>query len=425
MTPSASLPSEVKGMGRIAVIGAGIVGASVALQLQRAGFQTFLYDSQDPGQGASFGNAGLISQDSCIPVALPGLMLQVPRWLITGTGPLRLDWRDLPQALPWLTRWVLTTRPDKVQAIARAMVALHRPALDLYRALLGPELFSLLIHTKGQLHVWESEQISPTDKIEAGIREQQGVTTVALNADSLRDLVPAMNSEIRRGLLFPRHAHTVNPQALVQAFVDLFRTAGGQWREARIESIAPRGNGGFGLLGEAFQDECDQVVVCTGILANQLLTPLQCAIPMQAERGFHLHMPRGGALVPMPILNKSRGIVLTPMGDGLRAAGLVEIARPDRVADQGHRDALIAGVRALLDMAHQSPTPTLWVGSRPSTPDNLPVIDQVERWPGLFLACGHSHFGMTGAPMTGELVVNLVLGRASSVDMGPYRLNRF
>jgi glycine/D-amino acid oxidase-like deaminating enzyme len=410
--------------GHVAVIGAGIVGASVALQLQRQGFHTCSYDGQSPGHGASFGNAGLISQDSCIPVALPGLMFQVPRWLITGSGPLRLDWRDLPQALPWLTRWVLASSPKKVQAVSQAMLSLHRPALEMYRTLLGAE-FSRLIHTRGQLHVWESDVVSSTDKIEALLREQQGVDTVALNVGALKELVPALSSEIRRGLFFTRHAHTVNPQALVQALFDLFQGAGGQWRQSLVKAVLPSSQGGFSIAGDGFTHHADKVVICTGILANQLLEPLRCKIPLQAERGFHLHLPGAGGLVPMPVLNKSRGIVLTPMGEGLRAAGLVEIARPDRVADECHRETLMAGVRALVKVHVTAPQPSLWVGSRPSTPDNLPVIDEVERLPGLFLACGHSHFGMTGAPMTGRLLVDKVLGRTSGVDMQPFRLERF
>lgn len=410
---------------RVAVIGAGIIGASVALQLQRNGFRTALFDGQPPGSGASFGNAGLVSVDSGIPVALPGLLRQIPGWILSRQGPLSIDARDLLRATPWLMRWVRQSRADRVKSCSDAMLSLHRPGLDCYRNLLGSGLFDHLIRTTGQLHVWESAEVSDSERFENQLRRAQGIEATALTAEQVRERVPGLSPAVERGLWFGQHAHTLNPQALVQALVDLQQQAGGEHVSSDVQQIAPSAQGGFDLAGGCGPRHADAVVICTGIRGNGLLAPLGVRIPLQAERGYHLHLRDAQHAVELPVVNRSRGIVLTPMSDGLRVAGLVEIADWQRPANPRSGHMLASGLRATLEKPLPTNGTALWVGSRPSTPDNLPVIDEVERLPGLFIACGHSHFGLTGAGMTGQLIVNRLLGQAPSIDDRPFRLARF
>lgn len=410
---------------RVAVIGAGIVGASVLLQLQRQGFRTSLFDGQAPGSGASFGNAGLISVDSCIPIALPGMLKQVPGWLLSRRGPLSIDYRDLPAALPWLLRWVWQSRASQVEPCSHAMLLLHRPALALYRTLLGQSEFDRLIHIRGQLHVWESDGVSGSERLETQLRQIQGIQTETLTGSALHERSPGLSAAIKRGLWFGRHAHVLNPQHLVQSLVDLACRAGAQVHKSEVGFVVPSAQGGYDLQCAGARFHAEVVVVCTGIRGNELLAPLGVRIPLQAERGYHLHVPNAQGSVVQPVVNRSRGLVLTPMSDGLRVAGLVEIADWRRAASPVGAERLAAGVSATLKAPPAIDNAAHWVGARPSTPDNLPVIDAVRGRAGLFLACGHSHFGLSSAGMTGQLIVDRLLARAPSVDDRPFRLARF
>ena len=144
------------------VIGAGVAGLTTALYLQRARETVVVIDPLPPAGGASFGNAGLISADTSVPIALPGMVRKVPGWLTDRLGPLSVDPRYLPTALPWLMRWVAASRASRVEQISDAMRALHQTTFDCWRELLGRAKFSELIRPLGQVHVWESDSETPS-----------------------------------------------------------------------------------------------------------------------------------------------------------------------------------------------------------------------------------------------------------------------
>lgn len=408
----------------VAVIGAGIVGACAALALQRGGCRVDVYDPLPPGGGASFGNAGLISIDSVVPIAMPGMLRNVPRWLIDPDGPLALRPGYALRAAPWLLRWLRAGRLPAVRASSRALHALHRPALDEYRALLGAERFVTLLRTQGQVHVWEDERDSAADRIADELRERLDVPTERLDAGALRELLPELSPAIRRGLLFPRHAHTVEPRQLVQAVAELLQQAGGRLVAERALKIVPRPDGDYRLLTNCGDRIHDRIVVAAGAWSRSLLEPLGVRLPLETERGYHAELSAPSLLPRIPLVHKDRGFAVTPMTGGLRIAGTVEIAGLDAPPDERRADALVAQAQALfpgLRFEHWR----AWMGLRPSFPDSLPVIDRLARHPGVVVACGHGHFGMTAASMTARLVSQLVRGEPAAIDLHPYRLARF
>ena len=176
---------------RVVVVGAGIVGAACALTLQRQGHQVTLVDGDQPGMGCSSGNGGAISPDFCVPMSMPGMLKRVPGWVSDPLGPLYLDWRHVPRALPWLLRWVAAGRPARVKQISAAMRALHAPALDLYQDLLGNQ-YDELIEKTGQLYVWRNPASSASEHIARDLRESHGVAVQSLDAAGLRALDPAL-----------------------------------------------------------------------------------------------------------------------------------------------------------------------------------------------------------------------------------------
>lgn len=408
----------------VAVIGAGIVGACAALALQRDGCRVDVYDPLPPGGGASFGNAGLISVDSVVPIALPGMLRQVPRWLSDPDGPLVLRPRYALRAAPWLLRWLRAGRLPAVRASSQALHALHRPALDEYRGLLGAERFAALLRTEGQVHVWESERDGRADRIANELRERLGLPTEQLDAAALRELLPGLSPTIRRGLLFPRHAHTVEPRQLVQTVAELLQQAGGTLVAERAMKIVPRADGRYRLLTNCGDRVHDRIVVAAGAWSRSLLEPLGVRLPLESERGYHAELSAPSLLPRLPLVHKERGFAVTPMVGWLRIAGTVEIAGLDAPPDERRADALAAQAQALFP-GLRFERARAWMGLRPSLPDSLPVIDRLGHHPGVIVACGHGHFGMTAASMTARLVSQLVRGEPASIDLHPYRLSRF
>lgn len=422
--PALPVPPPAAPGTRVAVVGAGIVGACAALQLQRAGWPTTLWDRGAPGHGASFGNAALISVHSCVPIALPGLLRQLPGWLLDRDGPLALRPADLPRALPWLWRRVRAGTRERAIACSRAMHALHHDAIAGYRGLLGEALFARLVATRGQVHVWESDTAGKTERFEAELRAAHGIAPQPLTAADIAALVPGLTPAIRRGLLFPAHAHTLDPQALVQALVGRFVEAGGTTVTCPVQAIGRDAQGAPTLHTPRGPQVFERLVLAGGIDAPALLEPLGVALPLQAERGYHLQT-RSASAPALPVVHRERGFVLTPLADGVRAAGLVEIARHDRPPDPRRIARLRAQARRLMPSIAFDEHSSAWVGARPSTPDSLPIVGPVAGQPGLFVAAGHGHFGLTGAPMTARLLADLIGGRVPAIDPAPYALERF
>src|SRR5262249_14043970 len=189
-------------------------------------FPVAVIDPLPPGGGASYGNAGLISVESCVPIALPGMLSEVPRWLTQPLAPLAVRPRYLAQALPWLLRWVAARRMPRVESAGAGLRALHVNALDRYRELLGAE-FDGGIRVAGQVHTWESVEPSASEATYRRLWETHGVAAEWLSADELRQLVPELTGGITRAVFLPKNGHTLNPHRLVATLARLFTDAGG------------------------------------------------------------------------------------------------------------------------------------------------------------------------------------------------------
>jgi D-amino-acid dehydrogenase len=191
------------------VIGAGVAGLSAALYLQRGGVAVSVIDPLPPAGGASFGNAGLLSPDTAVPIALPGMLQKVPGWLTDPLGPLSVKPSYFPRALPWLMKWIEAGKLDRVMAISDAMRALHRDSLGAWQELLGPSLYRDLIRPSGQVQVWEGDGDTANAAVEQAVRDRHGIRADVLTADDLRQMFPGIAREVTRGLLVPGNGHTV------------------------------------------------------------------------------------------------------------------------------------------------------------------------------------------------------------------------
>lgn len=409
----------------VAVIGAGVVGLSTALYLLRSGQRVILFDPLPPPGGASFGNAGMISADTSVPIALPGMLPKVPGWLLDPLGPLAVRPSYFPKALPWLLKWVAAGRLPRVLAISDAMRALHRDAFACWKELLGPTHFADLIRPAGQVHVWETDKETEGAALERRLRERQDIPSQTLGPDDLRQMFPGLSTAVRRGVLIPGNGYTVNPQRLIQTLQALFLEAGGVLLPESVMKIIPcDGHAGYDVMTNVGFHRTSRIVVAAGARAVRLLEPLGIRVPLETERGYHVMLPTSGLSLTTTISNKSRSFGVTPMEHGLRVAGTVEIAGLEAPPDERRAKALVASVRTMFPSVNVEGH-SFWMGFRPSTPDSLPFLGEARSYPGLFLAVGHGHFGMTGGPPSARLLANIIAGKATGLDPQPYRPHRF
>src|SRR4051794_12304621 len=291
------------------------------------------------------------------------MLRKVPGWLRDPLGPLTVKPSYLPRAAPWLLRWISASRLDRVEAISDAMRALHAPALECWRELLGEELARDLIRQTGQVQVWEGEAETPTMRVEAALRARHGITAEKLSADALRQLFPGIARDISRGLLVPGNGHMVSPGRAVQSLGTLLLAEGGRILPERAMKLVPE-EAGWMVLSNVANHRAASVVVAGGAFSGALLAPLGLRLPLETERGYHAHLPSPSLNLRLPIMQKSRGFGLTPMEDGLRAAGTVEIAGLEAPPDE-RRAALLAAQAKRLFPGLESGPPRLWMGFRP------------------------------------------------------------
>jgi glycine/D-amino acid oxidase-like deaminating enzyme len=405
------------------VLGAGVAGLSTALYLQRSSVTVAVIDPLPPAGGASFGNAGLLSPDTAVPIALPGMLRKVPGWLADPLGPLSVKPGYFPRALPWLLRWIEAGRLHRVMAISDAMRALHRETLTCWQELLGPVLYRELIRPVGQVQVWEGNADSASAVVERQVRERHGIRADELGADDLRQMFPGMAREVTRGLLVPGNGYTVSPARIVRTLGELFRQEGGVLINERAMKLIPQG-GGWMVMTNIANRSTENVVVAGGAWSRQLLEPLGIKVPLETERGYHAMLFDPEVTPSLPISNKTRGFGVTPMEDGLRIAGTVEIAGLEAPPNEERAKILVGHAKRMFP-ALKGEQVRYWMGFRPSTPDSLPILGPAPGRAGLHFAFGHGHFGMTGGPPSGRLVARLIAGQAPGIDPAPYAAQRF
>lgn len=422
MDPRRSTPGNADSVD-VAVIGAGVIGLACAGWLQRLGRAPVLFDAAGLANGASFGTAGLINADAHLPVALPGMLRRVPGWLMDPHGPVRVRPSYLLRAAPWLLQWLLASRPAQARRGARALHALHRGVFDGYRALLGDAAFGTLLRQSGGVVLARGERPGKDELLADAIRGELGIGCETLGPERLRELFPGIAEFARRGLLFPNNGYTLSPHRLVEELFEGIAERGGALRHERVLKLIP-GVDGWRLLTSKANVTAQTVVVCAGAWSKSLLGPLGAHIPLETERGYHLQLGTPSIPIALPIIHRARGLAITPMAEGLRLAGTVELAGLDAPPDETraivlrrHLDELFPGMEA--------ETRRLWMGFRPSLPDSVAAVGPIARHPGLFAAVGHGHDGMIGAPSTGRLIAELVTGAAPHIEPAAYSFKRF
>lgn len=389
---------------RVAVVGAGIVGTCIALELQKRGMAVSLIDRDEPGSGCSYGNSGAISVSSIIPLATPGVMASLPGMLMDRESPLRLPIGYLPAAAPWLARFVLAASPHRVNRSVTSLASLHDNAIAKHAALTRevgvPELFM----QKGHLHLYPDQQSADGDAQAWHIRERHGFRFEVLDRSGITALEPRIGPRYQVGIYLADHATIRNPARYVTAIAHAFVRHGGQLLRDDIHALTPTAST-WAVRGMNAVTQADCIVVAAGAWSRALLDPLHVHIPLESQRGYHVQFGGAENLVSRTVVLTDRKIFVTPMEGGLRVGGTVEIAGLRRPPDMRRAAVLERIARETFADLGDLPA-TSWMGHRPCMPDSVPVIGAVPEKPGLWLAVGHGHLGLTDSVNTASRIAD-------------------
>jgi D-amino-acid dehydrogenase len=412
----------------VSVIGAGMVGVATASWLLRDGHNVTIIDPEPPGQGASYGNAGCFNPSSVVPIAMPGTLRKVPGYLMDPLGPLAIRWSYLPRLAPWLIRYIRAGTKERIERQAVALKSLLAPCLETLLDLARNAGAERYISRNGILIVYRSRESWEADSYAFDIRRRHGIEWHEMGTDDLRQFDPNLSREFIHGRHVFKNGHCLDPGGLVAALAHAVQRDGGRLMRARATGFSFDGEKLRAVKTTQGDVQADAAVIAAGAHSKQLAALVGDPVPLETERGYHLMLRDPEVMPRVPTSDAEAKFVATPMDGGLRFAGTVELAGLDAPPNWARATRLLLLGRKLypgLAESHPQDRIKLWMGHRPGMPDSLPVLGRSRRSPDVFHAFGHGHVGMTGGPYTGKVVADLVAGRPSSVDLAPFRPDRF
>ncbi len=410
-------------MEHVTVIGAGVVGICTALSLAEKGVAVRLVDRAEPGQGASYGNAGVVAPHSIVPNAAPGLWKKLPGWLLSKDGPVRIRPEHALRFIPWGLRALKHSGEAEVRRIAAAMEVLNRDNVALYRRHLAGTGHEGLIQDSMYVYAYRDGAAARLDGLDAEVRQSLGAKMIRLSQGELRELEPDLAPEFEAALAVVEQGRATNPGRVGQVLTEKLVRLGGEVIRADVKGLARAGDG-WRVETSAGAFESAKVVVTAGAWSARLLAPLGLKLPLQAERGYHVVFPETEARLRNSVMDTDAKIVASTMEMGLRAAGTAEFGDADAPPDPARAAAVERALRRLVPGIGAGRLET-WMGVRPSFPDSLPVIGELPGLKGLYGGFGHSHWGFMMAPKTGAMLADLVTGARVNMDLSAYSAARF
>lgn len=412
----------------VAIIGTGFVGLASAMWLQGCGHRVTLVDREPPlgnagwKQAASYGNACTFAPQAVLPVATPGLAWQVPGMLMDQTGPLAIRWRYLPRLLPWLLAFLRAGRESEVRRIIATLAELCNQAEAGWQPLFATAHAERLLHRNGCLYLYKTQGEFEAADAWHRRREEYGVNLTRLNAGEVRELEPNVAPLYHGGVLFDDAFTIDSPRRLAAALAQAIVERGGSFLAGDATNLRQLGTG-VAFSVDATDHQADHLVIASGAHSARLAKQFGDDILLDTERGYHVLFPDAGKLLTRPVCFAEEGFYMTPMADGLRAAGTVELGGLEAPPSEHRTEVIAKGVERFVPRAGRAGE--TWMGFRPSMPDSLPVIGNSPRYPNVTYAFGHGHIGLTLAGVTGRLVSELVSGETPHVEVASLRCDRF
>ncbi len=409
---------------KLAIIGAGIQGICNALFLQKKGYDVNLFDKEEPGCSASYGNAGHFSPYASLQLNRYDVLSDVPSMLTNTRGPLALKWNYIPKMIPWLSKFVLNCSQKKMMYTAKYMHQILDLSLSAYDELFDEINLDGLVENNGIMYVWENKGIKSRE-LEIKIRNELGIKQKILNKKEVHDLEPNIKPFYSGGVFYEYARHAKNPKKITQKLFKKFLDNGGKFEKIYIKDINFENKKPI-LITDKSKLKFDKLVIACGAFSKKLTDKLKENIPLDTERGYHIHFKNYSHLVSRPVVWADRGFGVTPMEQGLRVVGTVELGGLENPLSKSRIKNLILNAKDMLNgIPDNEEHDDEWLGFRPTLPDFLPVIGQSKNYENVFYSFGHHHLGWTLGAISGKIVSKMIVGEKTNLDLSPYSSSRF
>ena len=406
---------------KVGIVGAGIQGVCNALFLQKKGFQVTLFDRDEPGNSASYGNAGHFSPYASIPINRPDILSDVPAMLLSSRGPLALKWGYVYRMMPWFLKFISNCSKDRMLHTAKYMHQILDIALPAFDELFEDVDISGLVESNGILYFWNDKNLKSRE-LEIKIRDDLGVKQQLVTPKEIHDLEPNIKPVYHGGVYYDYARHARNPKKILIKLFENYLSKGGKFLKLNIQDL------NFDEKKPVIRSDTqrfvfDKLVIACGAFSKKLTDKLHENIPLDTERGYHIHFKNFDHLIKRPIIYLNRGFGMTPMEQGLRVVGTVEFGGLENPLTKSRIKNLIENAKELLDGLpdHEDE----WLGFRPTLPDFLPVLGPSKNYNNVYYSFGHHHLGWTLGAISGKIISKMISNEKTNLDLQPYSSLRF
>ena len=406
---------------KIGVVGAGVQGVCTALFLQKKGYQVILFDRDQPINSASYGNAGHFSPYASVPLNRTDIVSDVPTMLLSSRGPLALKWNYVPKMIPWFLKFLLNCRQERMMHTAKNMHQILDQSLPAFDELFEEINLEGLVENKGILYVWTDKNLKSRE-LENKIKEELGVKQQLVNPKEIHDLEPNLKPFYHGGVYYDYARHARNPRKILTKLLENFINKGGKFLKLNIQDINFDEDKPV-IRSETQRFIFDKLVIACGAFSKKLTDKLHEQIPLDTERGYHVHFKDCDHLISRPVVHANRAFGLTPMEQGLRVVGTIEFGGLNNPLSKSRIKNLILNANDMLEGLPEHKDE--WLGFRPSLPDFLPVIGPSKNYKNVFYSFGHHHLGWTLGAISGKIVSMMIANENTNLNLKPYSSLRF
>jgi D-amino-acid dehydrogenase len=410
----------------VGIIGAGIQGICIGLQLIKKGIPVTIFDNKDPAckefTPASYGNAGHFSPYAVLQFNRPDILYDIPKMLFSSNGPLALKWNYVPKMIPWFLHYLKNCNTKSMLHTAKYMHQILNLSMDAYEEIFKEVDMTGLVEKKGIIYIWTNQNLKSRN-LEIKVRNDLGIKQKLLSQKEILDLEPNLNPVFDAGVIYDDSMHAKDPHGILKKIFELYLNKGGKFIKENVSSLKQISNNETYVQTDTKKYKFEKTVIASGAFSKKLTDQLGENIPLDTERGYHVHFKNMESLISRPVIFLDRGFGLTPMNQGLRAVGTVELGGLKNPPSIKRIKYVINCAKELLPQLkeHQDE----WLGFRPTLPDFLPILGPSLKNKNIVYAFGHHHLGWTLGAITGKIVSGIVAEEKTNLDLSPYNSSRF
>ncbi len=410
----------------VGIVGSGIQGVCTGLQLIKKGVPVTIFDRHDPlsseFKAASYGNAGHFSPYAVLQFNRPDVLNDVPKMLLSSNGPLALKWNHIPKMFNWFLYYLKNCNQKSMLYTAKNMHQILNLSNDAYEEIFQEIDINGLVEKKGIIYVWTNKNLK-SRKLEIKVRNDLGIKQKLLTQKQVLELEPNLNPVFDAGVIYENAMHARDPHGILKKIFKLFLERGGKFIQTNVNSLEQININETVIRSEMDEYKFEKIVIASGAFSKKLTDQLGENIPLDTERGYHVHFKDKDNLIKRPVIFLDRGFGMTPMNQGLRAVGTVELGGLKNPPSKKRIEYITKCAKELLPQLGQHDDE--WLGFRPTLPDFLPIMGPSLKNKNIIYAFGHHHLGWTLGPVTGKIVSGIVAEEKTNLDLTPYSSKRF